>query len=232
MERKTGVAISTHNRPANIVDNVLYQWDTILKSIGNDYVIVVVDDASNIPYKKATYRFNRNVGIAASKNKCIQLLYDLDCTDFFLSDDDVFPLNPKGITNYLETPFAHLCLSFNKGETKPIGQYAGHNIYDHINGCLLYLTRDVIDTVGGMRPEFGRWANEHLEYSNRIYNAGLTPYPYMDVPNNIINFYSYDYYGTIQGSVPEYIRRQMSVRNSELLKTYKDTKDYVDFKQL
>src|SRR5690606_9859203 len=187
------------------------------------------DDASNIPYKKATYRFNRNVGIAATKNKCIQLLHDIGCTHFFLSDDDVFPINKKGITNYIDAPFNHMSLSFNKGDTAPIGQYAGHNIYNHINGCLLYMTREVVDTIGGMRVEFGRWGFEHTEYSTRAFNAGLIPHPFIDVPVNIMNFYSYDYHGTIQGSVPEMVRRQMSARNSLLFDDLKCSSEYVQF---
>ena len=62
-----GVAITTHNR-RDIARDTVGKWKAMLP---DGAVIVVIDDASAIPFPNADYRFNENVGIAKAKNKSL-----------------------------------------------------------------------------------------------------------------------------------------------------------------
>lgn len=230
---KIGIAITVHNRneTAKITINKI-------KSLApKNSVIVIVDDASEIPYDGADYRFKSNAGIARAKNKCIELLYDAGCTHFFLFDDDVHPLVKDWHLKYINTGIKHLCFSFDKFSN---GKSNGRKInsvsdglveYHEPCGCMLYLTRECIDKVGGMDPEFGKWGYEHVGYSMRIHNAGLTPKPFLDIENSTDVLYSLDWDQTIKRSVSAHDRIRHIPKNQAKYRSEIKSSKYIDFRE-
>lgn len=219
---KIGVAISTRNR-REVFTECYHNWSIRLP---HDSVIVIVDDASDVPCPVATTRFDTQQGISKTKNECIRLLMDAGCTDIFLSDDDCWPIYRNWWIPYLESGEKHMSLSFQHNSA---GDMYANDVfvrrkrdrlwsYNAPNGCLMYIKREVIDQVGGYDEAFGIWGVEHKDFSMRIHRAGFTPYPFIDVPNGIDYFYSLDHKGLAESSVPEHIRVESSARNSELFR--------------
>lgn len=168
--------------------------------------IIVVDDASTVPVQEATYRFDMNVGIAGAKNKCLELLEGYD--HIFLFDDDTYPVCDGWEQPYIDSPEPHLMYIFmhlirqRLHDSTEIFRDSKLHAYSHPRGCMLYLDRKVLDVVGGMDTRYGRWGYEHVDYSNRIYNAGLTSFRYADVVGSNKLIHSGDEHIEVKSSVP------------------------------
>lgn len=191
---KIGIGITTHNRP-----QFLKQCLENIKKHTPEAYIVVVDDASKEPVTEATYRFENNVGIARAKNKCLELLYKADCDYLFLFDDDTWALQDEWYLPYINSGEPHLMYIFQDfaggnglNDTAVLYKDSKITAYSHARGCMLYITRECLDKVGGMDEEFGRWGYEHPAWSDRIFNSGFTSFKYMDVSNSKGLFYSDD----------------------------------------
>lgn len=231
---KIGVAISTHNR----YETFRTTYEKIKEKLPTGAMLVVVDDASTEPVKEATYRFPSQQGIAVTKNKCIELLYDADCTHLFLFDDDIYPIVDDWHDRYISTGINHLCMTFGKfSNGRPNGRRMVGNDgkiarWHEPCGCMLYLTRECVDRVGGMDPAFGIWGYEHVGYSMRIFNAGLTPYPFMDIVNSHEVFYSFDWDQTVTRSVPADYRSVMVAQNRRKYELERRSAEYIPLKGL
>ncbi|WP_432990157.1 glycosyltransferase family 2 protein [Dactylosporangium sp. CA-233914] len=202
---EVGIGITTHNRGP-----VLRQaLEAIRKYAPSGAAIVVVDDASDEPVDEATYRFDTNAGIARAKNKCLELLAELGCTHLFLFDDDCWPVADGWERPYVESPEPHLMYIFTDTLLGPLGDSveiyrdAELKAYSHPRGCMLYLHRRVLDEVGGYDPRYGRWGYEHVDLSNRIYNAGLTSFRFADVAGSEHLIHSCDEHVTVGSSVSD-----------------------------
>src|SRR5690554_5231274 len=57
---------------------------------------------------------------------------------------------------------------------------------------MLYVEKHVLQAVGGMETCFGRWGWEHVNWSDRIHNAGFTTWRYADVVNSRNLFHPMD----------------------------------------
>ena len=71
------------------------------------------------------------------------------------------------------------------------------NSYNNCGGCFIFLTKEVIEKVGGFCKEYGRYGYEHAGFSNRIHQAGLTPmgmYLCPEGASDYIYAMDYDYY--------------------------------------
>lgn len=204
--KKIGVGITTKNRNDIVsicVDNV--------KKYTPNAEIIVVDDGSIIPVVDATFRFNNSVGIAKAKNKCIELLYNLGCEHIFLFDDDTYPIKDGWFEDYVNCSEPHLNYIFMDfantngkkvlNDTKVLYESNDYIAYSHPRGCMLYFDRKCFDVVGGMDANMAGWGYEHGDLSNRIYNAGLTTFRYMDIKNSSGLFYSADEHQAIQSTV-------------------------------
>lgn len=207
-----GIAISTHNR----YETFIKTYTEIKKYLPKGAKLVVVDDASDVPVKEATFRFDKNVGIATTKNKCLELLDD--CEHIFLFDDDCYPIVKDWWQPYVESKEPHLCYIFKRLVTKDLGDckevFRNSEIvaYSHTRGCMVYIDHKVLDVAGGMDTMYKRWGYEHVDWSNRIFNFGLTTFRYMDIPDSHNLFYSEDEQRTVETSVPyseraEYLRQ-------------------------
>jgi glycosyltransferase involved in cell wall biosynthesis len=198
---KIGIGITTHNRHVN-ADKCLSE---VKRTAPKGAKIVIVDDASDVPFKDATFRFRHNVGIAGAKNKCLELLDD--CDYVFLFDDDTWPKSDNWWEPYIQSGIHHLSFTFDRlvnGALNGNGVFkTEHGLKYHYNpcGCVLFFTRECIEAVGGFNIGFGQYGNEHVDLSVRAYNAGMVPHPFMDVVNSIGLFYSLDYLSRVKSSV-------------------------------
>jgi glycosyltransferase involved in cell wall biosynthesis len=139
-----------------------------------DYQLIIVDDDSDVIYCDADYRFETRAGIPASKNKCLELAeYD----HIFLFDDDTYPIADNWYLPYVNSIKEHLCYTFLQAYKVKEG-FAYHKLG---NGCMMYVTRKCIETIGGFDWRFGLGKYEHVNFSRRIHNACLTESVFMDV---------------------------------------------------
>lgn len=215
-----GVGITTHNRPKLIEETIAK-----VLAMTPGARVVVVDDASQAPAKLEgveVYRFQQNVGIARAKNKCLELL--AGCENIFLFDDDCWPIAPDWYLPYINSKEHHLLYLFENWATgKPVGDDAvvyedGAVVaHSHGRGCMIYVDQTVLQTVGGMDVRYGKAMHEHLDWSNRIYNAGLTTFRYMDVPGSKELIYSMDEHQEIASSIDRGQRRMLVQNNNQLL---------------
>lgn len=174
-----GVALSTHNR-RDLFDRTLRQWQ---RWAPPGTVIAVVDDASDVPVPDISgvtvIRHDVRLGVAMTKNRGIAALLDAGCDHLFLSDDDVHPVCDFWWRPYTQSPEPHLSWQ-GPQHNRLVGGDDDHYAVVFPKGYLLYAYRDVIDAVGGMDPAFGAWGGEHVEWQQRIHDAGLTRWPYAD----------------------------------------------------
>lgn len=167
------ICITTRNRP-EAFKIVLAQ---IEKHTNCEYQLVIVDDASDIYYCDDSFRFDERVGIPAAKNKCLELAkYD----HIFLFDDDTYPISDEWYLPYINSGKEHLCYTF-LGKYKSVNGFKYHTLG---NGCMMYVTKKCIDTIGGFDWNYGLGKYEHVDFSRRIHNAGLTEVTFMDVENS------------------------------------------------
>lgn len=226
-----GIGITTHNRYNAFKET----YKRILeKSPGAK--VVVVDDASTSPVPEATYRFEKNVGIARAKNKCLELLQD--CEHIFLFDDDTYPTVDGWYKQYIESPEPHLMWVFDKpvGTTKRqvevLYEDSQHIAYHATRGAMLYVQRHVLDVVGGMDPGFGKWGWEHVSWSDRIHSAGLTTWRYADVTNSNDLIYSMDQRNEVTSTMTQEASRFSQGPGQELRIASRHSDKYIEYREL
>lgn len=227
-----GIGITTHNRNALVADTVAK-----IQALTPNAKIVVVDDASATAVRIAgvqVYRFNTNVGIARAKNKCLELLHG--CDHIFLFDDDTYPIKQGWYEPYVASNEHHLMYLFEKwANGKPVGDdaivYSDSQIvaHHHARGCMLYVDSVALATVGGMDTRYGKAMNEHLDWSNRIHNAGLTTFKHMDVVNSEQLIYSMDQHQAVTSSIARADRTTNLHRNNELLAAAAASSEYIPY---
>lgn len=227
-----GIGITTHNRNKLVASTVAK-----IRELSPGAKIVVVDDASESPVNiegVIVYRFKKNVGIARAKNKCLELLRDTD--HIFLFDDDTYPIAPDWYVPYVESSEPHLMYLFESWSSgNPVGDdeilYEDGSIvaHKHARGCMLYVNTTVLDKVGGMDTRYGKAMHEHLDWSNRIHNAGLTSYPYMDVVGSEDLIHSMDEHQEVSSSIPRVERRMLAHNNNQLLAESEGSSAYAPY---
>ena len=120
-------------------------------------------------------------GVGYSKNKCLNALYEAGCDYFFLFDDDCFIKHPGFFKFYIHSKLEHAAYTFNR---KLISKGSIYNEYEDPNGCMLFFTRKCVEVAGGWSREFKGYGYEHSELSARIFNLGLTPARFIDIPDS------------------------------------------------
>ncbi|WP_141213988.1 glycosyltransferase family 2 protein [Mycobacterium marinum] len=170
-------------------------------------------------------------GVAATKNRGITALIDAGCQHLFLADDDIWPITPNWAQPYTDDPEPHLmhCWGTNR-YVRTINNH--YTTWKTPNGVMLYTHRSVIERVGGMRPEYGRWGGEHAEWSRRIHKAGLTTYRYADLTIARNNYWHAEDRGrNIKSSItPEERQEYFQTRYHTLRKRFNATTDYVEYR--
>lgn len=198
MRGKIGIAISTCSKRPQYFLTVLAK---IKRYRPKNSVIVIVEDFRDITIEDhdltrgyVKHHFKNQVGIPTVKNKCIELLYDQGCEHFFLFDDDVYPIHEHWCQPYINSEYDHLCYTFleNRNDVLLRDYTSSYKTHLLANGCMMYMSKKCIDTIGGFDTEFGLGKFEHVEYSRRAYNAGVIPYPFIDVAYSDKLFISLD----------------------------------------
>lgn len=225
------ISIITHNR----YDVFKKTYKEIKKFMPKGAKLFVVDDGSEIPVKEADFRFDKAQGIAAAKNKAFELADGYDY--HFAFDDDVYPIKKDWHLEYINTGLNHLCFTFDRFSNgkhngrRKIGQEGNIVRYFEPCGLMNFYTKKCFDTVGGMDVEFGAWSYEHVSHSMRIHNAGLTPYPFMDIENSLDLFYSFDWDQTTVRSVDVATRARLARINQQKYQREIKSSAYIPYKQ-
>jgi hypothetical protein len=119
-------------------------------------------------------------GVAVNKNTGLELLMRQGVEHVFLCDDDTWPLSTGSLTHHVrlgrDHNILHNMICWGAGR-KP-KQYTNYAAWSWPRGVLLYAHDSAVDRVGGMDERFGPGGHEHVEWSNRIHAAGLTPKPF------------------------------------------------------
>jgi hypothetical protein len=164
-------------------------------------------------------------GIAKAKNMCLALLDD--CDHIFLFDDDCFPKVDYWFTKYIFTGVKHLSYTFNR---KILKKYNGLKEHELPCGCMLYVNRECLDVVGGFDTDFEGYSYEHVSYSQRIFNAGLTHRPFLDVVDSHLLIHSMDEHKQIVSSVSQLDRGLGIQTNRHLFMKNRDSKEFKSYK--
>ena len=164
-----GIGCITYNRPQH-----LKHWQEQIKKYSEDgYLIHIADDSKE------------RKGVAQRTNECLRNLSN--CDYIFIFNDDCFPIQ-KGWENYfinssIECEQQHFQMLIESNLNKLIAiasdldkkDFTAVNVYENTNGCMMFMTKKCIESIGGYNVDFGLYGFEHADYSNRIHKAGLTP---------------------------------------------------------
>lgn len=174
-------------------------------------------------------------GISQAKNACLASLDD--CEDIFLFDSDIYPEVYGWEKPYINSGLNHLCFTFShfkngrqNGNRTLIKTDNGISQYLTACGCMLYVRDICLRTIGGFDTEFHGYSYEHADFSRRIFNAGLTPHPYMDVANSLELLHSMDYYGEVESSVSPEDRMKYIQHNRPIWESKKNSKEFIAYK--
>jgi len=221
MDPYIGIAITTKNRESAF--NKCIEYHFMHQPINSK--IFVVDDGSDILYCDPDLRNEYSKGIASSKNSCLKLMHESGCDIFWLFDDDSFPLCENWHLPYLESKQQHLCRTFY-----PSIRIENNISYHRIsNGFAMMYTRHCIDTIGGFDVKFHN-KYEHTSMSQRIYNAGLIPHPFIDVVDSDKLIYSMDEHNAIQRSFTEEEMQENLKSGYDYFMSQANSKEFIEFR--
>jgi len=168
-----GVGITTRNR-VDVLEDTMKKFN---EYYDDSVQYLVVDDNSDDPDENrkwaelvGDYHYNeKRLGVAKSKNKCIELL---DVDHLFLFDDDCIPIREEWWKPWVEAGIHHMVYACQPNIKI---KYMTSNLvfWEGGFGCCLYLSRKCIETVGGFDPRFTMWGFEHAELTSRIGRSGL-----------------------------------------------------------
>lgn len=174
-------------------------------------------------------------GIAKAKNDCLRGLDG--CEHIFLFDDDCYPIVKDWHLPYVNSGIKHMSFTFSKlhhggknGNRELLKQENGLCYYKNPCGCMMYIHRDCIDTIGGFDESYAGYSYEHVIYSIRAYNAGVIPEKFIDVENSLDLFHSMDYFCEVKSSV-EHAERYRSIQiNRQKYNQDQESKQYIPYK--
>ena len=164
-------------------------------------------------------------GIAKAKNMCLALLDD--CEHIFLFDDDTYPISGEWFVPYIASKEPHLSYTFDR---KILNKSNGLTEYELPCGCMLYINRKCLDVVGGFDTDFEGYSYEHVNYSQRVYNAGLTSAKYLDVSYSNLLIHSMDEHREIKSSVSQLERGQGIQANRQLFMKNRNSQEWKPYK--
>lgn len=256
MKSAIGVAVTTYNRTALLKEcltNLVANTVGARLLVSDDSVDPAVVAANKAVCEEAGVEYHnngRNRGIARNKNNCLRLLQD--CSYIFLLDDDAYPVHKNWVFEYVaasvKTGIQHF--TYNPWNTYCNSAFDSQRMLTEVNGVklttaymssgvLLFLTRDVLQTVGGMNEAFGRWGHEHVEHSYRIHNFGFTGGlgPFVSLAGDERLFFAHDFFTpSFHGSRgvhagEEYAERErIAAQYRPLLEENKHKRLFRDFK--
>ena len=129
-------------------------------------------------------------GVAYRSNEILKALRHHEYV-FIFNDDCVVIQDGWAeyfISEHKRTGQHHFIYMVEGPTTKKIGQENGIDIYNNCSGVFMFLTKEVIQKVGGFCKDYGRYSYEHAGYTKRIHAAGLTPYGEYLVPKDAAKY--------------------------------------------
>lgn len=197
--QRIGVAISTtgDEHRLGFLETCVKAWEAVLPADSSLFITVdgSPEEAARVEavlnagreFRLSVFRvgqprwsvepYHQRVGVAVNKNTGLELLMDTDAEHLFLCDDDTWPLHEGALLKHTLMRLEHSMVCWGKSRVK--GGMREEAFWTWPRGVLLYATRNVVETVGGMIEAFGVGAHEHAEWSQRIHNAGFTPEPFV-----------------------------------------------------
>jgi glycosyltransferase involved in cell wall biosynthesis len=184
-----GIGILTFNRGHQIGSLI----EAVLSTKPNFCKVVVCDDGSTDNTFEETKKYDvlyirsSNKGVAFTKNKALYALQD--CSYIALLEDDLFPVATGWMEDYetvsMMTDNHHFCRVQDKEvpETHPDFKEFLHSkgftpVYGPSpRGDFTFITKTVLQQVGGLNPKFLGVGYAHGEWSERINSAGLIAHP-------------------------------------------------------
>jgi hypothetical protein len=197
MQQKVGVGVVTTNYRPQIFQ------ESIIKTINNS-----ISEQYDVKFSIV----NASVGdsmlsVAQAKNKN---LYELQGCDYiFLFDDDCYPYNLGYINYFINAHNAtkqHHFLFCKKGLHTFVGrkEYTPNfqtELFADCGGVFMFLTKTVLEKIGGMRVDYVQWGFEHAGYSARIHKAGLCDHLYQTLDNTDKYIHAKDYENVIPSNI-------------------------------
>ncbi len=202
MDRETqtrpriGIGVTTTPNRKEYVENWLYYFEKVKPT---NYHLHIHED---VHYK----------GVAFSKNQNLKTLQD--CDYIFLFDDDCYPTQ-EGWADYFINSKQHHLLFLNKTHNKILIK-DDLEVFNDCGGVFIFLTKEVLNKVGYMNPNYGQYGFEHAGYSNRIYKAGLTFAPYQQLSRTKEFLFAMDYNLDHKSSIPEYKKQKLIDENRKV----------------
>lgn len=138
--------------------------------LGFAVVMRVGDPLSGDQHGRQGVAVNKNTGIEALMTHSSNEKYP-DIEHLFLSDDDTWPLSTGALTEHLLHNDPHTMVCWGRHR---MAQVHRGSVWTWPRGSMLYLRREVIVRMGGMIEAFGAGGHEHVEFSRRIHQAGMT----------------------------------------------------------
>lgn len=184
---KIGIGVTTYNRPEHF--KLWVEQIRKFKPAEGCEGFVISDECKR----------EKRMGVAFSKNANLTMLKD--CDYIFLFDDDCFPIKEGWAYYFINAHKAsgqhHFMYLRETPTIKKIGennlvenqetQFIDSmkvrisasikyiiNEYNNCAGCMMFLTKEVIEKVGAYGDYTNIYGMEHAGYTERIHKAGLT----------------------------------------------------------
>jgi len=135
-------------------------------------------------------------GVAYSKNQNLKTLKD--CDYIFLFDDDCYPVKEGWAEYFINSNEQHLL--FLNDTHKVLARTGNVEHYNDCGGVFMFLTSEVLSKVGAFDESYGKYAFEHVDYSNRILGK-KNNYPMLKDTNKYLK--ALDYEGYNKSSISE-----------------------------
>ncbi len=183
-----GIGLISYNRPNPATECA----EGIVNNLDHDkydYKLVCsLDQTDTTGYEKVaklmTLIQHKNVGI--SVNKSIALFHLQDCDHVFLFEDDFRPSKKGWDTLYLNVHresgiglfnYCPQWVSDSEKKAKKVVKYpSGTVVYEHTHVAqIMSITKDTLNTVGALDPDFIGYGYEHCDYTRRCVMAGKFP---------------------------------------------------------
>lgn len=214
--------------------------------------IFVVDDGSEQPKQLPAgieyFYFAENKGIPKAKNKCLELADAWGADHIFLFDDDIYPLVEGWAGGYIASPEAHYqyCWDDIRPGKHGFAHYysVGKRLYQddhmfsfsHPRGQMLYIdAKKVLPRVGGFDPIYGKGMVEHVDWSWRIHNAGLSTFKNQDIVGSEHLFYAIDEHANDEPdhvtTIDDHMRTVVDRTNQQILHAKGDSSEYIEYRE-
>lgn len=218
---KIAIAIITYNRPESFISCLSKHKEFTPPNSK----LFIVDGGSDTDYANADYKFDKRASISEVKNKALQLCYESGADHIFIFEDDCYPYFDGWHNLYIKSGENHLCFTFYPS----IKVHGGIKEHRLVNGCMMYMKRICLDTVGGFDTKY-QSKYEHIDYTNRIHNANLTRILYGDALGSERFIYSMDEHNKIQRSFTNREMQDNLKAGYEYFRSRDGASDYIEFR--